>query len=73
MAGVASMMCSYSSSLYVSLEGESDLQCIRIDQVNGTYACENDKTMNDIAKREYGFQGCKSQSSCFGACLLTGL
>ncbi|KAF7329076.1 Glycoside hydrolase family 3 protein [Mycena kentingensis (nom. inval.)] len=25
--------------------------------INGTYACENDKIMNDIIKREYGFQG----------------
>ncbi|TFK67227.1 glycoside hydrolase family 3 protein [Pluteus cervinus] len=25
--------------------------------INNTYACENDKVMNDIIKREYGFQG----------------
>ncbi|KAF8654787.1 hypothetical protein AX16_003442 [Volvariella volvacea WC 439] len=25
--------------------------------VNNTYACENNKVMNDIVKREYGFQG----------------
>ncbi|KAJ7073419.1 glycoside hydrolase superfamily, partial [Mycena belliarum] len=25
--------------------------------INGTYACENDKIMNDIIKREFGFQG----------------
>ncbi|EKM59357.1 glycoside hydrolase family 3 protein [Phanerochaete carnosa HHB-10118-sp] len=25
--------------------------------VNDTYACENDKTLNDILKREFGFQG----------------
>ncbi|KAF9528785.1 glycoside hydrolase superfamily [Crepidotus variabilis] len=25
--------------------------------LNGTYACENDKILNDIVKREYGFQG----------------
>jgi beta-glucosidase-like glycosyl hydrolase len=29
------------------------------DLLNGTYACGNDKVMNDIVKREYGFQGCK--------------
>ncbi|KAJ7207949.1 glycoside hydrolase family 3 protein [Mycena pura] len=28
-----------------------------IDLINGTYACENDKIMNDIIKREFGFQG----------------
>ena len=27
------------------------------DLVNDTYACENDKTLNDILKREYAFQG----------------
>jgi beta-glucosidase len=27
------------------------------DLVNGTYACNNDKMLNDILKREYGFQG----------------
>ncbi|KAF9025179.1 glycoside hydrolase family 3 protein [Hymenopellis radicata] len=40
MAGVASMMCSYSAP-----------------SAERTYACENDKVMNDIIKREYGFQG----------------
>lgn len=30
-----------------------------IDLVNNTYACENDKMLNDVLKREYGFQGCK--------------
>ncbi|KAL0572187.1 hypothetical protein V5O48_009782 [Marasmius crinis-equi] len=27
---------------------------------NGTFACEDDRTMNQILKSEYGFQGCKS-------------
>ena len=27
------------------------------DQINGTYACENDKMLNDVLKREYDFQG----------------
>ena len=27
------------------------------DLVNDTYACENDKTLNDILKREFAFQG----------------
>ncbi|KAF5329361.1 hypothetical protein D9619_009183 [Psilocybe cf. subviscida] len=25
--------------------------------INGTYACENDRVMNDMVKREFGFQG----------------
>jgi len=29
------------------------------DLLNGTYACDNDKVMNNIVKREYGFRGCK--------------
>ncbi|KAI5121415.1 hypothetical protein M0805_003187 [Coniferiporia weirii] len=27
------------------------------NQINGTYACENDKTLNQILKGEFGFQG----------------
>ena len=27
------------------------------DLVNGTYACENDKMLNDVLKREFAFQG----------------
>lgn len=30
-----------------------------ITLVNGTYACENDKTLNGILKGEFGFPGCK--------------
>ena len=30
-----------------------------LDLVNGTYACENDKILNDVLKREFGFQGCE--------------
>ena len=29
------------------------------DLINGTYACENDKVLNDVIKREFGFQGCE--------------
>lgn len=29
-----------------------------VDLVNGTYACENDYTLNHILKEEFGFQGC---------------
>ena len=32
---------------------------LSVDLLNGTYACENDKIMNDIMKREFGFQGCE--------------
>jgi beta-glucosidase-like glycosyl hydrolase len=28
-----------------------------LDLINNTYACENDKLMNDVLKREFGFQG----------------
>ena len=27
------------------------------DLINNTYACENDKLLNDVLKGEYGFQG----------------
>ena len=27
------------------------------DLINDTFACENDKMLNDVLKREYGFQG----------------
>jgi hypothetical protein len=35
------------------------LNIICLDLVNDTYACENDKVLNDIVKREYGFRGCE--------------
>ncbi len=57
MAGTTSIMCSYSMFSVSCLEGFSDLMS---DLINGTYACENDKVMNDIVKREYGFRGCES-------------
>lgn len=56
MAGVTSLMCSYSKSatLYFT-------SCLIVipDLINGTFACENDKIMNDIVKAEYGFRGCE--------------
>ncbi|KAG6333169.1 hypothetical protein ID866_5915 [Astraeus odoratus] len=55
MAGVASVMCSYSKSQANAL---MSWKCdMNVDLVNGTYACENDKILNDILKREFGFQG----------------
>ena len=67
MAGVGSIMCSYSTSSFSLPEvfslsfydSFSLLTCFSIDLLNGTYACENDKVMNDIIKREFGFQGCE--------------
>lgn len=53
MAGVASVMCSYSASFSY----DTRLILNLVDLINGTYACENDKMMNDILKREFGFQG----------------
>ncbi|PFH46305.1 glycoside hydrolase family 3 protein [Amanita thiersii Skay4041] len=38
------------------MAGVASIMC-SYNQVNGTYACENDKVLNDIVKREYGFQG----------------
>ena len=65
MAGVGSIMCSYSTfvllffSLWFVLPS---LTYFPVDLLNGTYACENDKLMNDIIKREFGFQGCENLS-----------
>ncbi|KAJ7590829.1 glycoside hydrolase family 3 protein [Mycena floridula] len=36
--------------------GAASIMC-SYNQINGTYACQNDKTLNDILKREFGFQG----------------
>lgn len=30
---------------------------LSVDIINETYACENDKLLNDVLKREVGFQG----------------
>ncbi|KAK7018629.1 glycoside hydrolase family 3 protein [Favolaschia claudopus] len=38
------------------MAGVASIMC-SYNLINGTYACENDKIMNDIVKREYGFQG----------------
>ncbi|KAJ7902731.1 glycoside hydrolase family 3 protein [Mycena olivaceomarginata] len=38
------------------MAGVTSIMC-SYNLVNGTYACENDKIMNDIIKREFGFQG----------------
>ncbi|KAF8890742.1 glycoside hydrolase family 3 protein [Infundibulicybe gibba] len=39
------------------MAGVASMMC-SYNQVNDTYACENDKIMDDIVKREFGFQGC---------------
>ncbi|ESK82144.1 glycoside hydrolase family 3 protein [Moniliophthora roreri MCA 2997] len=36
--------------------GVASLMC-SYNLINGTYACENDRILNDILKREYAFQG----------------
>ncbi|KAG7094502.1 hypothetical protein E1B28_005331 [Marasmius oreades] len=38
------------------MAGVASVMC-SYNLINGTYACEDDKTMNDILKREYAFQG----------------
>ena len=53
MAGVAAVMCSYSEFSFASL-GVKGLTVLQ-DLINNTYACENDKLMNDLLKREYGY------------------
>lgn len=56
MAGVSSVMCSYSTFIH-STSISYRPYAMGLDLINGTYACENDKMMNDILKREFGFQG----------------
>jgi beta-glucosidase-like glycosyl hydrolase len=62
MAGVGSIMCSY-STLFCCLYGSFFHDIFSVDLLNGTYVCENDKLMNDILKREFGFQGCEYLST----------
>ncbi|KAK0201449.1 glycoside hydrolase family 3 protein [Desarmillaria ectypa] len=38
------------------MAGVASMMC-SYNLVNATYACENDKIMNDIVRKEYGFQG----------------
>ncbi|KAL0952833.1 hypothetical protein HGRIS_007058 [Hohenbuehelia grisea] len=38
------------------MAGVASIMC-SYNQVNGTYACENDKMLNDVLKTELGFQG----------------
>ncbi|KAF8064003.1 glycoside hydrolase family 3 protein [Lyophyllum atratum] len=38
------------------MAGATSIMC-SYNRINNTYACENDKTLNDILKREFGFQG----------------
>ena len=55
MAGVASVMCSYSKSM-ILLAVEHFLT-LNADLINDTYACQNDKMIDDVLKREFGFRG----------------
>ena len=55
MAGVSSVMCSYSKQpCFVPF---ASFHIRLLDLINETYACNNDKMLNDILKREYAFQG----------------
>ncbi|KAF9468334.1 glycoside hydrolase family 3 protein [Collybia nuda] len=38
------------------MAGVTSVMC-SYNLINNTYACENDKTLNDVLKREFGFQG----------------
>ena len=55
MAGVASVMCSYSKCCLSFIAAKAD--SLVADQVNATWACEDDRTLNEILKGELGFQG----------------
>ena len=48
--------------LFVAFLIRSPPLAFDVDQVNGAYACENDKVMNDIVKRDLAFQGCEYHS-----------
>ena len=54
-AGVASVMCSYSECSCPGMglcEADDGT-----DQINASWACENERTLNQILKGENGFQG----------------
>ena len=55
-AGVASALCSYSEH-WPRIHSAYNLIKLLADIINETYSCENDKLINDLLKREYGFQG----------------
>jgi hypothetical protein len=71
MAGVGSIMCSYSTSSFYPPSTFDLADMLPVDLVNGTYACENDNLMNNIIKREFGFQGCVHTSLSFKSYLPT--
>jgi hypothetical protein len=60
MAGVASVMCSYSRLELCLLYFCSYVMFL--DLVDGYYACEHDGILNHMLRRELGFQGCRSIS-----------
>ncbi|KAJ7080532.1 glycoside hydrolase family 3 protein [Mycena epipterygia] len=43
------------------------------NQINGTYACENDKTINGILKGEFGFQGYWGATHSTSPAVMAGL
>ncbi|KAJ7643791.1 glycoside hydrolase family 3 protein [Roridomyces roridus] len=43
------------------------------NQINGTYACENDKTINGILKGEFGFQGYWGATHSTAPAVMAGL
>jgi beta-glucosidase len=53
-ANVASVMCSYK---YVQKSEYCLLALTSHSKYNGTYACENDKLLNGLLKKELGFPG----------------
>lgn len=52
------LQCVFCRSL-ISVLCRISYYCSVADLINGTYACSNNKTLNDMMKREFGFQGCE--------------
>lgn len=59
MAGVASVMCSYSAFAMLDSFSSPLLEMLTqlLDLINDTYACSNDRTINQLLKGEIGFRG----------------
>jgi len=53
-ANVASVMCSYST--WICNKRWNPLTAFT-DKINGTFACGNDRTLNQILKTEFAFPG----------------
>ncbi|KAL5495327.1 hypothetical protein ACEPAI_790 [Sanghuangporus weigelae] len=57
---------SNTKSICVRLFEACKLDIFKIDRVNGTYACENDKMLNGVLKGELGFPGYVMSGESYG-------